>query len=87
MSPSSHNEKALAAFPHGGQEDALQLLVVLGVGEDEEVEAGVGGRQAAPVGSAPADLKERGELRPTPGRKEGGTCISSAITWLVPAEI
>ena len=40
----------------GGCSHPLQLLVVLGVGEDEHVEAGVGGRQAAPLPPAPADL-------------------------------
>jgi hypothetical protein len=42
----SHDEKALAAFPHRREQDALQLLVVLGVRQHQQVEAGVRGGQA-----------------------------------------
>jgi hypothetical protein len=42
-----HDEKALAALSNGGEEDPLELLVVVSIRQDEQVEAGVGSGQAA----------------------------------------
>ena len=72
----SHDEKALAALSDRGEQDALQLLVVLGIRQDEEVEAGVGGGQAAPGRCTPADLQEGRQFGPTARRQQRGACSS-----------